>query len=78
MNFVSLGPLGDPLGALLGLLWGLLGGLGGPSGRLGLSEARKGNHVKHIENTMRVTDLLPLWALLGILLERSWGFLGAS
>ena len=32
------------------------------------------NIEKHNENH----GLLPLWALLGVLLERSWGFFGAS
>ena len=34
--------------------------------------------MKNIENHIENQCFLPLWALLGVLLERSWGFFGAS
>ena len=68
---VVLGRSWRPLGPCWGVLGGLLGRLGAPANRKGenakIIRKRKGNH-----------HFVPLGALLGGLLEASWGVLKAS
>ena len=65
-----MGPSWGPSWIPLGPSWDHLGGL---RGRRQPSEARKGAEAKNTP-----TQFWPLGALLGVLLEASWGFLEAS
>ena len=71
-----------PSWAVLGPSWKLLGpswgGLGRLLGRPVTSESPKDNFVENVRFTKGMGQFLRLGALLGRMLEASWGLLGAS
>ena len=71
-----------PSWAVRGPSWGPLGpsrgDLGGLLGRLGASGSVRGKNAKILQKRMENQRFLPLGALVGKLLEASWGVLQAS
>ena len=77
-----LGALLGRLGAILGASWAVLGRSWGPLGpfwSVGKPKRRERRNLsENYGKTYEYRLFLHLWALLGVLLERSWRFFGAS
>ena len=76
-SWAVLGPSWAVLGPSWGPLWPSWSGLRGLLGRRGASESRKSQKAKNIGKTHDNQRFWPLRALLGSLLEASWGVLTA-
>ena len=76
-SWAVLGPSWAVLGPSWGPLWPSWSGLRGLLGRRGASESRKSQKAKNIEKNNEIQRFWLLRALLGGLLEASWGVLTA-